>query len=58
MSKPKYKKKFSVNAKTGAISVKRGVPKGTYKVKVKVKAAGTANYKSRVRTATVTIKVQ
>ena len=41
-----FRKKISVNAKTGKITVKKGLKKGTYKVKVKVRAAGNANYKA------------
>ena len=48
-----------VNARTGNIKVKKGVKKGTYKVKVRVKAAGNANYKpSGWKTVTVTGKVK
>ena len=49
--------KIVVNTKTGNLTVKKGLAKGTYKVKVKVKAAGTANYKAATKTVTVTIKV-
>ena len=53
----KFAKKFTVNKKTGNITVKKGLKKGTYKVKVKVKAAGNKTYKPRTRTVTVTVKV-
>ena len=42
----------------GKITVKKGLKKGTYKVKVKVTAAGNATYKSGSKTVTVTIKVK
>ena len=59
MTKSKFKKYFAVNTKTGKITVKKGLKKGTYKVKVKVKAAGNANYKaSKEKTVTVTVKVK
>ena len=39
-------KKITIAKKTGKVTVKKGLKKGTYKVKVKVKAAGNANYKA------------
>ncbi len=50
--------KITVDKKTGKITVKKGLKKGTYKVKVKVKAAGDSTYKSKTVTVTVTIKVK
>ena len=59
VSKAKYKKKFTINKKTGKITVKKGTPKGTYKLTVTSKAAGNKNYKkSSTKTAVVTIKVK
>ena len=46
-----------MNAKTGKVTVKKRLKKGTYKVIVKVKAAGNANYKASAW-KTVTFKVQ
>ena len=37
-------KKITINNKTGKVTVKKGLKKGTYKVVVKAKAAGNANY--------------
>ena len=51
-------KKITVNKKTGNITVKKGLKKGTYKVKVKVRAAGTQKIKAKTVTVTVTIKVK
>ena len=52
-------KKITVNKKSGKVTVKKGIKKGTYKVKVKVKAAGNKNYKaSAVKTVTFRIKVK
>lgn len=57
--KKSFRKKFSVNAKTGKITVKKRLKKGTYKVKVKVKAAGNANYKASAwKTVTFKVKVK
>ena len=56
-AKASGEKKITV-AKNGKITVKKGLKKGTYKVKVKVTAAGNANYKSSIKTVTVTIKVK
>ena len=49
--------RLSINEKTGKITVKKGTPRGTYKMKVRVRAAGNASYKPRTRTVTVKIKV-
>ena len=49
---------FTVNAKTGKITAKKGTAKGTYKIVLNVKAAGNANYKAATKTATVTITVK
>lgn len=51
-------KKISINKKTGNITVKKGLNKGTYKLKVKVTAAGNTTYKPKSKTVTVKIKVQ
>ena len=51
-------KKITINKKTGNITVKKGLKKGTYKVKIKVKAAGNATYKAATKTVTVKIKVK
>ena len=51
-------KKIVLNKKTGKITLKKGLKKGTYKVKVKVKAAGNSSYKAKTKTVTVTIKVK
>lgn len=51
-------KKITVNKKTGKITVKKGLKKGTYKVKIKVKAAGNSTYKAKTKTVTVSIKVK
>lgn len=52
-------KKITINKKTGKVTVKKGLKKGTYKVKVKVKAAGNKNYKaSAVKAVTFKVKVK
>ena len=55
--KAKGNKKITV-AKNGKITVKKGLKKGTYKVKIKVKAAGNSAYNAKAITVTVTIKVK
>ena len=57
-AKVKGNKKITVNKKTGKITVKKGLKKGTYKVKVQVKAAGNKTYYKKTKTVTVTIKVK
>lgn len=49
---------ISVNSKTGKVTVKKGLKKGTYKIKVQVKAAAKGNYKAGTNTVTVTVKVK
>ena len=52
-------KKIAVNKNTGKITVKKGLKKGTYKVKVKVRASGNEQYKaSPDKTVTFKIKVR
>lgn len=58
VSKAKYKKYFKVNAKNGKITVKKGLKKGTYTVKIKVSAAGNGNYLPAAKTAKVIVKVK
>ena len=58
-TKASGKKKITINKKTGKVTVKKGLKKGTYKVKVKVKAAGNANHNASTwKTATFKIKVK
>ena len=42
--KVKGNKKITINKKTGKVTIKKGLNKGTYKVKVKIQAKGNANY--------------
>ncbi len=57
--KAKGDKKIKINKKTGKITIKKGLKKGTYKVKVKISAAGNINYlASAVNTVTFKIKVK
>ena len=49
---------ISINSKTGKVSVKKGLKKGTYKVKIQIKAAAKGNYNSAGKTVTVTVKVK
>ena len=58
-TKAKGNKKISIAKKTGKVTIKKGLAKGTYKVKVKVKAAGNKNYKaSKVKTITFKIRIK
>lgn len=57
--KAKGNKKITINKKNGKVTIKKGLKKGTYKVKVKIKAKGNANYKaSAFKTVTFKIKVK
>lgn len=52
-------KKIVINKTTGKVTVKKGLKKGTYKVKVKIKATGNANYKASAwKTVTFKVKVK
>ncbi len=55
--KIKGNKKITV-AKTGKITVKKGLKKGTYIVKIKVTAAGNKDFKAGSKTVKVTIKIK
>ena len=50
--------KITVNQTTGNITVKKGLAKGKYTIKVKVSAAGNNNYKNGYKTVTLTITVK
>ena len=51
-------KKITINKKTGKITIKKGLKKGTYKVNVKISATGNAEYKPAVKVTTIKIKVK
>ena len=51
------KKRIKI-AKNGKVTCKKGLKKGTYKVKVKVKAAGNSSYLPATKTTTLTIVVK
>lgn len=52
-------KKITINKKNGKVTIKKGLKKGTYKVRVNVKAAGNETYKpSAVKSITFKIKVK
>ncbi|MBR2707794.1 MAG: InlB B-repeat-containing protein [Mogibacterium sp.] len=52
-------KKITIAKTTGKVTVKKGLKKGTYKVKVKVKAAGNGNYKASAwKTVTFRVRVK
>ncbi len=51
-------KKITINKKTGKVTVKKGLKKGTYKVKVKVKAAGGTYNASAWKNVTLKIRVK
>ena len=55
-SEGKYKKYFTVS-KTGRTTFKKGLPRGTYKLRIDVTASGNTKYRAITKTATVTVKV-
>ncbi|MBR3146545.1 MAG: hypothetical protein IKF54_00185 [Eubacterium sp.] len=54
----KCKKYFSMNKKTGNVTVKKGLKKGTYKIKAAVTAAGDKTYKKKTKKATFKVIVR
>lgn len=58
VTKSKFKKYFKVSSSTGKVTIKKGLKKGTYKVKVKVTAAGNDSYSKLTKTVTFTVKVR
>ena len=58
VNKSKYKRYFSVNRKTGTLTVKKNLKKGTYKVTLKVTDKGNGNYSMTTKSVTVKIKVK
>lgn len=51
-------KKITINKTTGVVTVKKGLKKNKYKVKVKVTAAGNKNYNKITKNVTFTVKVK
>ncbi|MBR2511588.1 MAG: hypothetical protein IKE49_00830 [Firmicutes bacterium] len=51
-------KKITIAKKTGKVTIKKGLKKGTYKIKVKVAAAGNGNYKAGAKTVTFKVRVK
>ena len=58
VNKKKFKKYFKVNAKNGNITIKKGLKKGKYKLKIDITAAGNANYLAGTKSITVTVRVK
>lgn len=57
VTRSSFRKYFKV-AKSGSITVKKGLKKGKYILKIKVTASGDADHSKGVKTATVTVKVR
>ncbi len=57
-SKTSGNKKISINKKTGELVLKKGLGKGTYKIKIKVSASGDKNYLKGSKTVNVRVKVK
>ena len=58
VNKKKFKKYFKVNANNGNITIKKGLRKGTYKLKIDITAAGDANHMDAMNRITVTVRVK
>ena len=50
--------RFTVNARTGKITVRKGTKKGTYKVRIRVTASGDALHLPVSKTVTVKIVIR
>lgn len=50
--------RLTVNARTGAVTVKKGTRRGSYKIKIRVTAGETANYLPAVKTVTARVRVK
>jgi hypothetical protein len=57
-SVPKKAKKYVTVSAAGRVKVKKGIPKGTYTLKVKVTAARTKNYKKTTETKKIKLTVK
>ena len=51
-------KRITINKSTGKVTVKKGLKKGTYSIKVAVTAAGNATYSAKTKAVTFKIKVK
>ena len=51
-------KKITTAKKSGNVTVKKGLKKDTYKIKVQIKAAGNANYKEKTKIVTFKVIVK
>ena len=51
-------KMITINKKTGKVTVKKGLKKGTYKVKVKVTAKGNATHKKAAKAVTFKVIIK
>ena len=49
--------RLAINPKTGKIKVRRGTPKGTYRIKIKVTAVKTAKFRAASKVVTIKVKV-
>ena len=49
---------ISINSKTGAVTVKKGLKKGKHYAKIKVTSAGNTNYKAGSKVVTITVDVK
>lgn len=58
VKKAKAKKYFTIKKTTGVITIKKGLKKGKYTVKIKVTASGNKQYKSGSKDVVLTVKVK
>ncbi len=53
-----FAKSFRINTKTGKLTVKNGLKKGTYKIRIKVSASGDSKYIAASKTVTFKLKIR
>jgi hypothetical protein len=58
LDKKNVKNGFAVDKKTGKLTVKKGLKKGTYNVEINVTAAGDKNHKKGTKKLAITVKVK
>ena len=58
VKKAKFKKYFKIDVKSGKVTVKKKLKKGTYTITVNVTASGDTNHSAATKTAAIKIKVK
>lgn len=54
----KSRNALSINAKTGAVTIKKNTKKGKYTIKVKITASGSQTYATKTKTVNVKVYIK